>query len=501
MNPKDFFFSVLSGVLLTLGFPKFNLFFVSWFATIPLLLAIRNKQPWEAFRLGFVCGIVHYVSTLHWIQYVVQHYGGLPLPLAWGCVLILAAYMALYPAAFCYVAGRLEPNTPLWVFGLPGVWVTMEFIRAHAFTGFPWACLGYSQTPWNLIIQISDITGVYGVSWLIVLTGTVLTAFTAGYRNALHLTILIACLSLVLTYGSWRRAHVDELYQQASPWSVAVIQGNIDQAVKWDPDFQQMTLERYRLLSIDAAQASPAPEFVVWPETAVPFFYGFEEDLTEQLNDTFAQVGKPVLFGLPSMILLEGMPKVQNSAYLVRPDGTLLGTYAKQHLVPFGEYVPYQHVLFFVSRLVYAAGDFEPGRGPSVMQLGDHSLGVLICYEAIFPELARAAVRQGANVLVNITNDAWYGDTGAPYQHRDMALWRAVEFRVPIIRAANTGVSVIADAAGRVAGRIPLNETEWLVADIHPLQVQTIYERWGDFFAWVCSLTTVFGVVYARWKL
>ncbi len=500
MTRKDFFLSTLSGAMLSLGFPKFGLFFVSWFALVPLLLALQGKKPREAFRLGFLCGIVHFATTLHWIQYVLQHYGAFPLPLALGCVLILAAYMALYPAAFSYVASRLEPWPLLWVIGLPGAWVTLEFIRAHALTGFPWANLGYTQTPWNLMIQVADITGVYGVSWLIVFTAVVIASFLLGHRSTRCALALCLCLAVALSYGSWRRSQVEARRQGVPPWPVAVVQGNIDQSVKWDPAFQQMTLQRYETLSLQAMASSPPPELLVWPETAVPFFYGFEEDLTAQLNKTFARIGKPVLFGVPSVTVVEERPKLQNAAYMVAPDGSRLGSYAKQHLVPFGEYVPYQRVLFFVNRLVEAAGDFEPGRGPSLMKLGGNSLGVLICYEGIFPELARAAVRRGANTLVNITNDAWYGDTGAPYQHMEMSLWRAVEFRVPLIRAANTGVSVIVDATGRIVGRIPLNETAQLVREVHPLEMETLYERWGDFFAWLCSLTTLVGVLYAHWK-
>ncbi len=498
MHRKDIVLSILSGILLSLGFPKFSMFYLSWFALVPLLVALRGKTPGNAFRLGFLCGLVHYATTLHWIQYVVQHYGGLSSPLAIGCVLILAAYMALYPGVFGYVASRLESRTSLWVFGLPGTWVALEFIRAHVLTGFPWANLGYTQTPWNLVIQFADITGVYGVSWLLVLASTVMAAFVMGRGRALYPVVFTVCLALALGYGSWRRAAVDEWQSKISPWPVAVIQGNIDQSVKWDPDFQQMTLERYDTLSREAMEHQPQPRLLVWPETAVPFFYGLDENLTAQVNQTFSAVGKPVLFGVPSLIFVDGEAKLQNSALLVRHDGTLLGSYAKQHLVPFGEYVPYQNVLFFVNRLVHAAGDFVPGRGPSLMKHDGHALGVLICYEGIFPRLARAATRGGADILVNITNDAWYGDTGAPYQHMEMSLWRAVEFRVPLVRAANTGVSVIVDAKGQILGRIPLNETGQLVAEIHPLQKMTLYERWGDFFAWLCGLTSLVGVVYAK---
>lgn len=197
------------------------------------------------------------------------------------------------------------------------------------------------------------------------------------------------------------------------------------------------------------------------------------------------------------MTLVEGEPRLQNRAYLVNEAAILEGVYAKQHLVPFGEYVPLQKLLFFVSRLVQAAGDFVPGDDPSPLILARQPFGVLICYEDIFPELARAAVERGATALINITNDAWYGTSSAPYQHLDMARWRAVEFRVPLIRAANTGISSIFDATGRACGAISLNQEGFLVCSVHPFRTLTFYAKWGDLFAWLCGLVTAGGLLYA----
>jgi apolipoprotein N-acyltransferase len=275
-----------------------------------------------------------------------------------------------------------------------------------------------------------------------------------------------------------------------------VIQGNIDQGRKWDPAFQQETLRRYRELSLKAANHNPVPDLLVWPETATPFFYGLEEALTSQVNRMLNEAGKPVLFGSPAVTRLDGQARLQNRAYLVDGSGSIHGSYAKQHLVPFGEYVPLQKILFFVDRLVQAAGDFAPGRDSTPMGLNGQRLGVLICYEGIFPELARLTVLRGANFLVNITNDAWYGRTSAPYQHMEISRWRAVEFRVPLIRAANTGISTIVDATGKKCGTIPLDEQGFLVCNVRPSQVQTFYARWGDLFAWLCILTSVAGLVF-----
>ncbi|MGV8075252.1 MAG: apolipoprotein N-acyltransferase [Syntrophobacteraceae bacterium] len=487
--------SLLSGLLLTAGLPNFNLFFISWGALIPLFIALRDKTAGEAFRLGYICGLAHFMSALYWIQFVVGHYGGLPFAASIGALFLLCAYLAIYPALFGFVAQRWGNRSLLWIFGLPGVWVMLEWIRAQALTGFPWANLGYTQTPFTPLVQVADIVGVYGVSWLIVLGNTTLMACIYRSRVRTSLVVFGLCFLGSIAYGSWRVKAIENMREQSPAWPVAVIQGNIDQNRKWDPAFQQETLRRYRELSLKAASRNPAPELLVWPETAAPFFYGIEDSLTAQLNGIFAEIGKPVLFGSPAVTKVDGRARLQNRAYLI-DGGVLRGAYAKQHLVPFGEYVPYQKILFFVHRLVEAAGDFAPGGDSSPLFLKGKSLGVLICYEGIFPELSRYAVQHGANALINITNDAWYGRTSAPYQHMEISRWRAIEFRVPLIRAANTGVSTIVDATGQICGAVPLDEEGYLVCSVHPLNIQTFYARWGDLFALFCLSTSFVALVY-----
>jgi apolipoprotein N-acyltransferase len=494
-------FSVLSGVMLTLGFPTLELYFVSWAALVPLLFALQGKSWQQAALLGFLCGLSHYLTTLYWIRYVIYHYGGLPLPLAVMILLLLCSYLAIYPATFALAANRLEGRPWLWLLGLPVIWVTLEWIRAHLLTGFPWANLGYTQTAFTRLVQISDITGVYGISWLLVLANTSIVAFLRRSRLWAGIAITFLCLIAASLYGTWRLAVIEGLQMQAAPWTVAVVQGNIDQSRKWDPLYQQETLDRYRNLSLQAAKHKPQPALIVWPETAVPFFYGIEQELSLQLNEIIREVGVPILLGSPGARLIEGEPRLLNSAYLITPEGRVIGDYAKQHLVPFGEYVPYQRILFFVSKMVEAAGNFASGDDPSPMVIGDyHRIGVLICYEAIFPYLARLAVEHGATSLVNITNDAWFGATSAPYQHKEIARWRAIEFRVPMIRAANTGISTFFDATGKPFGNIPLNEQGYLVADVHPMHSRTFYAEWGDLFAWLCVLSTLCVLFYSGYR-
>lgn len=494
----SYLLSVLSGLLLTLGFPSTDLYYLSWGALLPLFLAIRNKDGRQSLSLGYLCGLAHFLTVLHWIRYVIYHYGGLPLPAAVGVLVLLCGYLAVYPAVFAYVAHRWQDRPFLWLLGLPCVWVTLEWIRAHAVTGFPWTNLGYSQSPLNVLVQTADLTGVYGLSWLVVLGNTTLSVVLemGRFRRAIVVTgvcVLAASLGAAIVYGTQRIAEVDRLQGEARPWTVGVVQGNVDQSLKWEPSYQKATMEKYRGLSLKAAAHQPKPELIVWPETAAPFFYGIEEEQTRDLNAIFQEVGIPVLFGSPGIRVADGQSRLQNRAYLTSSDAGLIGFYAKQHLVPFGEYVPLQQVLFFVHRLVQAAGDFVPGNNPAPMVLNGRRFGVLICYEDIFPALARAAIRLEATALVNITNDAWFGTTSAPYQHLEMGRWRAVEFRVPMIRSANTGISALFDAAGRPCGLLPLNQEGFLVCTLRPFSLPTFYATWGDLFAWGCVVATVVG--------
>jgi apolipoprotein N-acyltransferase len=488
--------SALSGVLLTAGFPRLAMPLVSWVALVPLLFAVRGKTRNQAFWLGYACGMVHYGTTLYWIRNVVEQYGGIPLPLAVGILLLLCAYLALYPACFGLLAQFLENRPLLWMGLLAPLWVALEWFRAYALSGFPWADLGYTQTPFLPLIQVADVAGVYGVSWLLVWANTNIALLLMRRRLHWGLAVVVLCTVGVLLYGSRRLETIQVLQANANQEVVGLIQGNIDQAHKWEPAYQQATVDRYLQLSALAARNVPTPGLLVWPETAAPFFFGLEDRFTPQLVH-FAQESKlPLLFGSPSVSRMNGQTRYYNRVFLVGADGTTLGSYAKEHLVPFGEYVPFPRILFFVQRLVQAAGDFAAGQDQRPLALKGQRFGVLICYEAIFPELARAAVRLGATTLVTVTNDAWFGDSSAPYQHLEMAGWRAIENRVPLVRCANTGISTVFQATGRSDKRIPLNETGYLICAVNPLNTQTIYNTWGDWFAWLCVLTSVAGLIY-----
>ncbi len=494
--------SLISGVLLTAGFPKAGLFYVSWVALIPLFFALRGRSRKQSVVLGFACGVAHFCTALYWIGYVVGYYGGLSLPLAILALLFVGCYLGLYIVVFALASHEWEARPGLWAWGLPAVWVALEWARGYAVTGFPWAHLGYTQTPFTLLVQVADVTGVAGVSWLVVFGNTCVMSWLNRRRPWASTAFFAVALLGAVLYGNARLHAIEHLEEKAAPVTVGVIQANIEQKLKWDPGFLEETLDRYRRLSLEAASGDPKPDLLIWPEAAAPFIYGYSEKPTRLLQEIIKEIHVPILFGSPAVQWTdEGKPTFLNMAYLVDGDGVLLGKYAKRHLVPFGEYVPFKKFLFFVKHLVEAAGDFTPGQDPSPLPFDGRRVGVLICYEDIFPELARDTVALGATMLANITNDAWYGTSSAPYQHVDMARWRAVEFRRPVVRAANTGISAIVDASGREQGALALNHEGFLVRAVRPIGIETFYARWGDGFAWICVIITFILAAYWAYRL
>jgi len=497
--------AVASGLLLGLSFPSFDFEPLAWIGLVPLLLAGAGLRPRRAFGIGWLGGFVFYLVTLYWVAYTITRYTAVPFPVAVGILVLLAAVLALYHGAFIAGVRWLEDRglPALWL--APPLWVMLEWLRSWFFIGFPWAALGYSQYRYHDLVQIVEVTGVYGVSALLVLFNVVIAALlrepAGGVRRFVTplvvLTLLVTCLPL---WGRWR---AESILARAPAGSarVAIVQGNVEQDHKWDPAYQGETMTRYLDLTREAA--AEHPELVVWPETATPFFFQEPGPLRDLVLGVAAETGVSLIFGSPAFRRdSDGTVEELNRVYLVSSRGWEVGSYDKIVLVPFGEYVPYARVLFFVSRIVDAIGTVVPGLTPTVFQLPDAHFGTLICYEDVFPALTRRFVAGGANFLVNVTNDAWYGPTSAPHQHLAQATLRAIENRVPLVRAANTGISAIVEPDGRVRWMGPLFESLFHVDEIAWPGVETFYTRFGDVFAWSCALATAlalgWGIARAR---
>lgn len=486
----------VSGLLLALALPKFNLTLLLFGGLIPLLWVLDGVRGRAAFGWGVVHGLAQNLVTLYWIVYVTVIYGNLPLPVGFVVLVLLAGYISLYRGtwAWLYTWGRSRGLAGVW-WG-PVLWISLEFLQTYLITGFPWMLLGYGFHQSLPFLQLVDLTGVYGLSALVVLWNIGLYDLLRSRANG-HYTwrpaaVALACLLTVLAYGYNRLPIVRQQMAQAPSLAVAVIQGNIEQGRKWDPAYQQETLKIYEELTLQSR--SQAPQLVVWPETAAPFFFLRDQKLSPLVEAVARQSGSYLLFGSPAFESGPDGESFFNRAYLLAPDGTIIGYYDKAHLVPYGEYVPLRRFFPFIGKMVPMVGDFVEGPVGRVLNLPEADLGTLICFESIFPYLSRAMVANGANLLVNLTNDAWFGRTSAPYQHLAMSVTRAVENRVSLARAANTGISALAQPDGSILWQSDLYTTTAHTASLPLLARESFYTRFGDLFAWFCVGLTVLGM-------
>ena len=488
IDGHSIFFALLSGLLIFLSFPKYGLGFVSWVAFIPLFIALGNTTTFrQGLFYGFITGITAHVGMIYWIAYVVVNYGYLPLWLGVALMLLLAAYLSLFVAVFAAGMVCLRNKAPLYIVA-PVLWVCLEYLKSHMLTGFPWANLGYSQHLNLALIQIADVGGVFILSFMIILLNVAFyEVITKRNKQAYVLALCVFVIwAGVYAYGIFKVKQIDQALMNAPSIDVSLIQGNIDQSVKWNPRFQEQTLNYYEELSM---QKPPSKKgLIVWPETAVPFLYQDTGEFQNRVRDLPIETNSWLLFGSMSYAPQSESTDYYNSAYLLTPEGETSGKYDKVHLVPYGEYVPLRNIFPFISALTAGIGDFAGGKGYEVLEMGERKIGVLICYEAILPQAVRHYKRSGADLLVNITNDAWFGMTSAPYQHLSMTIFRSVESRLYLVRAANTGISAIVDPKGRLIAKTEIFTRDALAGSVRFISIPTIYARFGDWFVWLCYL-------------
>jgi len=500
-DKKNILLSAISGLLLTASFPKIGMDFLAWFALVPFFWAIRDFSPLSSFRMGFITGLVHFLSLLYWVVPVMLTYGYLPLYLSISILFLFAAVLALFMALFAAVLAGTGEKTGMFLPMAVIAWIALEYLRSFIFSGFPWEFLGYSQFKRLQLIQISDIFGVYGLSALIVFCNAsiflTILYFAGkrwqGKRVSTHLVegailALIVGVGITWFYGYQRIKTIDALAAASPSAKISVVQGNIDQAVKWDPAFQIDTVEKYNRLS--ASLVNNRPDLIVWPESATPFYFLSDRKPSELVFEGIHQTDADYLIGSPSVVQTHDALEYYNSAYLISTRTQKISKYDKAHLVPYGEYIPLKKWLPFLGKIVAQVGDFKPGEKGNTLSWGDYRLGIQICYEVIFPGLSRAMARNDASLLINITNDAWFGKTSGPYQHFSMTVFRAVENRRALARAANTGISGFIDPAGRILASTALLE-EAVATELLPLiQRKTFYTRFGDLFAMACFVLT-----------
>ncbi|MDO9532969.1 MAG: apolipoprotein N-acyltransferase [Deltaproteobacteria bacterium] len=493
--------AILSGLLLAAAFPKWDQTYLLIFALVPLFWALKDRSLKAAFWLGLVSGLAHYVALLYWIVYVTHVFGKLPLIAAIGVLLALAGYLCLYTAVWGLgVAwGATRGLSLLW--WAPVLWVALEMGQTYIISGFPWELLGNGLYLYPRLLQLADITGVYGLSFLVVLVNVSLFLLGFPPRGKVFTFRQAAAVCLVLVlwvgYGFYRLGEVDALMAASPKIKVAVVQGNLKQGEKWQKSMVQATLKRYGELTRKVQGA----RLIIWPETAAPFLYVRTPDLAAEVQKIARDSGGYLLFGSPAYELTPQGEFYYNRAYLLNPQAETIGSYDKAHLVPYGEYVPLRRFVPFIGKMVPMVGDFAEGPEGATVSLPEGAIGPLVCYESIFPYLARAQVANGARLLVNITNDAWFGKTSAAYQHLSMAVLRAVENHVCLARAANTGISAFIDGGGRLLWTSEINVPEAHALELAWLPGGSLYTRIGDVFAWACVIIAGLALILARRRL
>ncbi len=507
---KEYLLAIISGLLLTSTFPKINLDWVAWFAFIPLLYSIKTLSVKNAFYVGLAAGVTHYLTLLYWLVPTMHTYGNLPVWTGSLLILLLSIYLGLYYAVFTSFLTKFCKNPFSIAIWFPMVIVSLEFIRSLLFSGFPWELTGYSQFERLNLIQLSDITGVYGISFLIALVNgslyiSLLYAGKQKWQGVSvlkktawgSLTVAALIMIMVLIYGKFRIQSTEQKMETADKINISVIQGNIDQSIKWSPEYQKATILKY--LELSFSTLSDSPSLIIWPETATPFYFSSPYGspyLKRLIQEAVKEANISLLFGSPSYQRDGEMVNYYNTAYLLNPDGKQIGSYNKVHLVPYGEYVPLKEWFPFIGKLVAHVGDFKSGTKGSTILWNQHQIGVQICFEIIFPDLARAMASNQADFFINITNDAWFGTSSGPFQHFSMTVFRAVENKRALARAANTGISGFIDPTGRIMAATSLSVDSARTDTLPLMKTKTIYMKVGDLFAKICLIFVLTFLAY-----
>ena len=507
----DFALALLSGALLALSFPKFGHSAFGWIALAPLMVAVSHRvhTARRAFLLGLLAGAVHFSGTLYWLVETMTTFGGLSTPLAACAAALLIAYLSLYPAAFAVIQARLvrAMGTRALFLG-PAIWVATEMGRTYVIDGFPWELLGYSQATVLPIAQVASLVGVYGLSAMVALVSAAAAYATVAPRDPVRWRACAAVAALVLGAGVWGtvRIHGQALTRAGAEVRVAVLQGNILQDQKWDPAMRDAIMQRYIDMTREAIGRNA--QFILWPESATPLPYEQDVARGEIIRRLAREAHVTLLIGsdqmepvTPALSAKPPQNRLYNAAYLIRPDGSTAAIYRKIHLVPFGEYVPFGRLLYFVGPLIDFEFPFVPGAEATLLPVSGHLASTAICYEVIYSSLIRSFVTRGSELLTTVTNDAWYGWSSAAYQHWEQASLRAIEEGRYLARAANTGISGFVDPYGRVLQRSNMFQSAVLVEDVRFLTGRTIYVRIGDVVGWLSLGLTLAALLATRGKV
>jgi len=502
--------ALTSAALLAAVFPRIDLGFLAWFALVPLLLALRGLNVRQAALVAWLTGFAFFPLTVYWIPDTISNFTRIS-PVFAKILLVLLAAAAAYGHLFFGIAmGWANQARIPRIVAAPVAWVIGEWLRTFLIAGFPWNLLGYSQVPYVPIAQAADIGGVYLISAVLVLASAAIADAVEAWpsqrrRSAARIALAAAIPLLVYVYGEARLANIDRIPYSGSI-RIGIAQGNIAQSQKWDAALRDRILAKYLELTEQAASAGA--RLVVWPEAAVPF--SIRHDMRALELSRIAR-GRDIelLVGVPGFEQREGdKGKPYNQAWLVGRDGAFKGSYDKIQLVPFGEYIPLYGLFGMVDVAVQSVGQLGKGQEYTIFETLELEpvaasqdtvpaakrparFATLICYEGIFPELTRQFASRGADFLVNISNDAWYGDTAAAEQHLAMAAMRSIENRMPLVRSTNTGISAFVTDEGRIGPTTPLFHEDMMVETVLVRPVWSFYRAYGDVFLHLCQAAAV----------
>ncbi len=482
-NWNRFALTLFFAILMSLAFPPLQLGFLAYWALVPLFFLLEDLTTRQALKWGYLAGLFWHLGTLYWIAWVT-------LPGLIGVLLILPLYLMVYAWAHVFLKERFGMR---YLYIIPFVWVAIEYLQSLGTLGFPWSLLAYTQTYYTDLIQYVTVTGAYGVSlWVFFINVIIfiLIRTRPQLRQALiWLAILIALFIIPFIYGKLVIPSEEDFEEEIR---VALIQGNVDPYVKWDASFLDQNFEIYDSLTLSIADQRP--DLVVWPETATACYLRSRPEYLSRVFEIARQVGAPILTGTPDYEYLdENRYNTYNGLMLIQPGYNALQVYWKMHLVPFGERVPFEDTVPFLQNFLESLnmgiGDFSEGKKYKIfiMRRKNEPLRFagVICYESVFPDLVRRFIKLGGRFLVIVTNDAWFGNTSGPYQHAQIAVFRAVENRVSIARCANTGISSFIDPYGRILKKSRFNQQAALVQDIPLRRETTFYTQHGDLFSYV----------------
>src|SRR4051812_22348969 len=493
--------AIISGGLQVVIFPVPNWNFLCWISLAPLLVALMHAARGSAgkpvsamhrgFVLGWLSGIIFYAGSCYWVYHVMSMYGGLSAPVAVGVLVLFCLYVGLihglFGALLTFVASRPNWGQRGLILAAPFLWVATEFFRARVF-GFPWDLLGTVLVDNIPLSRIASVTGVYGLSFEIMLMNAALVAILYGRRERRIPTLAAAVLIIgIVETGTYMEP------PKAIPTGTArLVQQNISLDQHWTPETYQQTLLELKRISIpkpgEGMPGDPLPDLVIWPESPAPFFAN-DARYRQTLSTIATEAHAYVLAGTLGVLRDGDVSRIYNSAELVAPNGDWLARYDKIHLVPFGEYVPFQTLLSFAKKLTREVGGFVPGSQRLVLPVHSYRLGTFICYESVFPDEVREFAKDGAGLFVNISNDGWFGETGAPQQHLRLARMRAIENNRWVLRSTNTGITASIDPYGRVVQQARRNARVGVDVPYGVITSTTFYTRHGEWFAWFCVIT------------